>query len=185
MAEYKKVCKVCGKEFEPSHKLRAYCSDRCRRVMANRRCAEIYAQKHPQDKEKICAKCGETFLSSSNLTKYCDECRRKNNPVKVKKYCPICGKEVFRSKQAKYCSLTCAWKAKQVQSQRKSKPSLSANGTLCWHCKWACGKDGHCPWASHLVPVEGWEAKKTYLKVGEDAYTDSYIIKDCPLFEEG
>ena len=99
--------------------------------------------------------------------------------------CAMCGKKFKKSRNKKCCSSKCSWTAKQEQSQRKSKPSLSANGTLCWHCKWACGKDGHCPWASHLVPVEGWEAKKTYLKQQGEQYTDSYIVKDCPLFEEG
>ena len=136
MAEYKKVCKVCGKEFIAFNHRTAYCSELCRIV--------------------------------------------RHNVV-----CPMCGREFVRRRNEKYCSEKCAWTAKQIQSQRKSKFRLSANGTLCWHCEWATGKDGHCPWASHLVPVEGWEAKKVQLKISTSDYTDSYIVKECPLSEEG
>lgn len=134
---------------------------------------------------KVCKVCGKEFIAASHMARYCDECRRKNSPVKGEKICPICGKEVFRSKQAKYCSLSCAWKAKQEKSQKNNTSKLSKNGTLCWHCEWSTGKEGKCPWASHLIPVKGWEVKKVKLKVSTTDYTDSYVVKDCPLFEEG
>ena len=36
-----------------------------------------------------------------------------------------------------------------------------------------------------LTPVPGWTAKQTYLKQAEGQFTESYIVKDCPLYAEG
>ena len=160
MAEYNKICKVCGKEFVATNHKTVYCSEICR----IRGRSEIA---HRAYMKKVYGEVKENVLHGK------------------RKVCPICGKEFLSSNSAKYCSYACAWRAKQEQSKRRKRPNLSANGTLCWHCKWATGKDGHCPWASHLVPVEGWDAKKVKLKISAGEYTDSYIVKDCPLFEEG
>lgn len=55
--------------------------------------------------------------------------------------------------------------------------------TLCWSCAKACGK---CSWSDRsFTPVPGWKAKKTRLRVDDpNRYTDSYIVGECPLFED-
>lgn len=121
---------------------------------------------------KVCKICGKDFVTNNSKGIYCsDKCRRIGKSNIAYEYY---WKRAFKS-----------IKDKATNDNNKKKPKLSSNGTLCWHCKWATGKDGHCPWASHLVPVEGWEAKKVKLKVSMAGYTDSYIVKACPLFEEG
>ncbi len=59
--------------------------------------------------------------------------------------------------------------------------------TLCWKCANACGK---CSWSDGtFMPVSGWKAKKTRLRVSDrkddpDRYTDSYHVIECPQFED-
>ena len=57
--------------------------------------------------------------------------------------------------------------------------------TLCWECKKATG---YCSWSHCLEPVEGWTA----IKANSPRYNGeklrnkpSYIVIDCPEFEEG
>lgn len=53
--------------------------------------------------------------------------------------------------------------------------------TLCWQCKNATNPPPHiCPWASMLIPVKGWTAKKKYCN-GEETYK----VIECPLFQKG
>lgn len=137
--------------------------------------------------EKVCKVCGLWFVARSNRQVYCSDeckavgnarnasasCRRKieaefDKAVKEGKVCPVCGKVVTRSPRAKYCSKSCSWKAKQGQSKKTELPKLSATGTLCWHCEWATGKEGKCPWARSLTPVPGWTAKKVILKSAKE-----------------
>ena len=165
MATYNKVCKVCEKKFVATNANAAYCSDECR-IVGKREMARLrYMKKIFQDAKKTPAD--------------------KNHKDQKTIICSWCGKEFVRKKNEKYCSQSCAWKAKQQHSQRKSKPQLSANGTLCWHCEWATGKEGKCPWVRSFTPVPGWTAKQTYLRQTEGQFTESYIVKDCPLFKEG
>ena len=160
MATYDKVCKVCGREFVAKNHRTVYCSELCRAVGKSEASRKAYMK-------KVYGEVKENVLHGKRKT------------------CPVCGKEFLSSNSAKYCSYACRWKGKQENYQRKKKPRLSATGTLCWHCKWATGLEGHCPWARSLTPVSGWIAIKTQFRQSEGQYTDSYIVKDCPLFEEG
>lgn len=54
--------------------------------------------------------------------------------------------------------------------------------TLCWSCKNACGG---CSWSRDFTPVEGWNATPTKINSHRLGQIDSYIIHDCPEFEEG
>lgn len=156
--EIEKVCKVCGLWFVARSCRQVYCSDKCKAVGSARASAAVYKRKKEEKNQRA---------------------------IKDGKVCPVCGKVVLRRGGAKYCSKSCAWKAKQGQSKKKELPKLSATGTLCWHCEWATGKEGKCPWARSLKPVPGWTAKKVTLKISKGVYTDSYIVKECPLFREG
>ena len=56
--------------------------------------------------------------------------------------------------------------------------------TLCWDCKNAVKG---CSWSKDFIPVDGWKAKKTYLRPGEKRGKpiESYIVEKCPQFVEG
>lgn len=51
--------------------------------------------------------------------------------------------------------------------------------TLCWQCAKACGK---CSWSGgKFVPIDGWEAKPTYIK-DQEGVIRSFLITACPEF---
>jgi hypothetical protein len=56
--------------------------------------------------------------------------------------------------------------------------------TLCWRCQKAGGK---CSWSKSFIPIEGWKAIPTKLKINDrsrrDGETDSFDIYECPEFE--
>lgn len=57
--------------------------------------------------------------------------------------------------------------------------------SLCWKCK-KC--TGFCPWSMKVdgfKPVGGWKATPTKIPANnEEGYIDSFIVEECPLFEE-
>ena len=61
------------------------------------------------------------------------------------------------------------------------------NRTICWRCEKACGK---CSWSDGtFTPVPGWKAEKVKLRVKDNKddlnrYTDSYIVDECPQFDD-
>jgi hypothetical protein len=65
--------------------------------------------------------------------------------------------------------------------------TMGAQGTLCWGCEWAAGKDHKCPWSTKFKPVPGWNATPTKIVVNEINYKKtihSFFVKECPLFEK-
>lgn len=54
--------------------------------------------------------------------------------------------------------------------------------TLCWDCANACGG---CSWSNHWdhLPVDGWKAVETRVRMNNDDYEVSYIVLECPRFE--
>ena len=59
----------------------------------------------------------------------------------------------------------------------------SKPATLCYKCK---TPSPTCPWKYNYTPVEGWEAEPSKVAIsGNDSrMVDSYIVKQCPLYEE-
>lgn len=63
--------------------------------------------------------------------------------------------------------------------------------TLCWDCINAVPdpeKHHGCSWSIMFLPVPGWDAIYAPVRayVGNEATTtESYIVKKCPMFEEG
>lgn len=51
--------------------------------------------------------------------------------------------------------------------------------TLCWRCKWACGR---CPWSKNFTPISGWIATETKIPSSQYGHIKSYQIEQCPLF---
>lgn len=71
------------------------------------------------------------------------------------------------------------------------------SSTLCWSCKYACGK---CPWSEcdketrklKWQPVEGWRAIRTRILMHTKSdhrhkkhYETSYRVLACPQYEVG
>lgn len=54
------------------------------------------------------------------------------------------------------------------------------SNTICWNCD-KCG--GGCSWSHDLTPVKGWEVDEDYT-LFHGKKEDSYIVKECPLFEK-
>ena len=96
--------------------------------------------------------------------------RRRKRTVKVR-ICAYCGKEFVTKSSRKYCSRECS-----VMAQL-----LNAKDTICWNCKKATGG---CSWSDKLIPVDGWEAIPTRVKMVLDKVVDSYKVIGCPLFEQ-
>ena len=103
--------------------------------------------------------------------------------------CECCGKEFVRIWTAqKYCTTKCREKHyyslekehRQRQAERKRKHIEYSNSTLCWKCKNATGG---CSWSRDFVPVKGWDAKRTRIRLEKGTkYTESFIVKKCPEF---
>lgn len=51
---------------------------------------------------------------------------------------------------------------------------------ICFNCKNACCG---CSWSQFFIPVKGWTATKTTLKVNDIKTISTYNITACPLFE--
>jgi len=55
--------------------------------------------------------------------------------------------------------------------------------TKCWDCKKAVGG---CSWAREFIPVEGWKAVQTKLKLHNKLADEgclSFIVLECPEFK--
>lgn len=50
--------------------------------------------------------------------------------------------------------------------------------SLCWHC--SRSTDGSCSWSDRFEPVDGWIAQMVKRK--SQAYRESYLVIECPLF---
>lgn len=51
--------------------------------------------------------------------------------------------------------------------------------TICWMCVNATGR---CSWSEDLIPVEGWIAEPTKIKITDNQTLDSFKVLACPLF---
>ena len=54
--------------------------------------------------------------------------------------------------------------------------------TLCWDCANATDPDA-CEWAGRAVPVPGWKADQTTLRITKDEEIISYRVSMCPKFK--
>lgn len=66
----KKICKVCGKEFETENSKKCYCTFACRQEGMRR-----YAREYAKSYQNICKNCGKYFRAGRG-TSYCSpECK--------------------------------------------------------------------------------------------------------------
>ena len=103
--------------------------------------------------------------------------------------CKFCGKEFVRiGTGQKYCKPACRERAKRKRQKEFYEKRLEmnkpykkhSNATLCWQCQNATGG---CSWSQDFTPVEGWDAKRTRIRLEKGAkYTESFIVKKCPKF---
>ena len=110
MAEYKKICENCGKEYIAKSKKSKYCSSYCKGHAA---CVKL--RKYPtKEVEKTCLKCGKLFIGYFTKKYCCKECQdavenkkardlhiqqsnKEFNENSIEGYdyvvCPICGEK--------------------------------------------------------------------------------------------
>ena len=55
--------------------------------------------------------------------------------------------------------------------------------SICWDCGKACGG---CSWSDHNEhrPVSGWTAERTSIKGDKGARVESFLVIECPEFEQ-
>ena len=64
----KAACELCGTKFQVTHPLKRFCSDRCRRVVANRR------YRAHRTEIAACPRCGASFereATTKRLKRFC------------------------------------------------------------------------------------------------------------------
>lgn len=119
--------------------------------------------------------------------------RNHNNKLFVKKN--VVGSMFFNSKMELVISVKHMLKGRwgvdvfgsRAEAEEAARSMTDENGgklcsdTICWDCKKA---GGLCSWSSNHTPVEGWEAKETWIKFPEKV-VPSYCVLRCPEFEEG
>ena len=90
--------------------------------------------------------------------------------------CEYCGKVFYSEREKLYCSEEC--KARACYTKY--------DVTLCWSCK---KSTGFCSWSEDFIPVEGWKAIPTKIKATssprDNRFIDSFLVRECPLFERG
>lgn len=102
-------------------------------------------------------------------------------------------KRQMKTKVCRYCGKTFNTRTDKECCSRQCSAIVSANrrgqkDTLCWDCKKA-NADSNCSWANDFIPVEGWKAKPTIIKVTTqtkeraEQLSHSFIVIKCPLFE--
>ena len=119
----KKVCEICGREFEPNRR-QQFCSVECAKkakVVRNRK----YKQAKRQERKLICLTCGEEFKPTASRQKYCSpECYRVAKNLQAKQYppkqriCVICGaKFETQNYETKTCSPECSFIFRQERTK--------------------------------------------------------------------
>ena len=65
---------------------------------------------------------------------------------------------------------------------------IKTKDSICWDCKHSVpdkiGLRG-CAWSMYKMPVKGWVAEETKLKIAEGDYRTSYYVKECPEYAKG
>ena len=120
----KKICPICGKNFERQHNSQKYCSLKCAHIAKVQLSKNYPKSKHKRDTSKVhkaqCHICGKIFETTRGNKIYCsDECyiqscrirSRQKSKLKSEKRthtCPVCG-ETFETTRGnkKFCSSEC------------------------------------------------------------------------------
>lgn len=72
---------------------------------------------------------------------------------------------------------------------------MDKDQTICWRCRHAVPKINSrtgevryvrgCPWSIYRQPVIGWDAEERMLPGHNGRRMRSFLVKSCPMFEEG
>lgn len=114
---------------------------------------------------------------------------QREQMLRRKHLCIICEKPAEPRGERGYWSKCseCREKAKKAKRAADEK-SNKQKQSLCWFCRNAVpddkGKQG-CNWSRNKLPVDGWDAIPTKLKVAAHMTVPSYHVKTCPEFVEG
>lgn len=109
-AASKRICTVCGKEYQSYNKTRKYCSWHCAGLSdANIEKLRIICHIPKQHRQRIgrnckCKACGQQFFSIQRRN-YCIRCATYG--TKSNRVCVICGQQFKSSAPQKTCSVKC------------------------------------------------------------------------------
>ena len=116
---YKRVCPVCGIEFETNVYNKKTCSKECQ-VLHHRKVSMNYKKKNSKSKKRFdpipCKQCGKMFTPKSSINRFCSkECSKaffnvgRKLKVAPKVECPWCHKIFERSGRfQRFCCSKCA-----------------------------------------------------------------------------
>ena len=108
---------------------------------------------------------------------------------KKKHLCIDCGKPAEPRNEKGYYSRCAECRARATgETETPQEKARKGKMTLCWYCKNAIPDDKGdkgCSWSRNRLPVDGWEAKLTQLKVAKRLTMPSYQVIECPEFKEG
>jgi len=108
----KRVCQICGREFEAGTHHQLYCSRDCQKEKMRRRVNAWYLAHRSKHIRRTCKHCGREFEMTWKLRSFCSaECKaahKAEDGKRVTKTCAWCGKEFETSSKLKrYCSESC------------------------------------------------------------------------------
>ena len=141
----KKVCKLCGTEFETTSGKKIYCNRniecKCKacgkifigkcNIKCNDVCSRTCASKLSTGRSKVCPICGDTFIQNSARQKYCKHLKHA--------ICPICGKS-YEYECCPRHDTTCGSKECRITYAHEHIKQFYLNTTKI--CEW-CGKEFH------------------------------------------
>lgn len=169
-----RICKYCGKEFEPIHGNQLSCSKECRikhRIQVKVVSDEQKIKRNTSKKLKLiqnyannpktCKTCNKEFIQTHGRQEYCSpECKQERERIKNResyvptKYsvpgaCAICG-NIFNKihPDHKYCSEKCSSKAAQKKETEKYVQYRLEHPKTCVECgvlfNWNDNKQIYC-----------------------------------------
>lgn len=116
--KYKRICKICGKEFLAKHPKTEFC-DECKEKR-NKQGRQGTDTKKFKYSDRKCERCGAVYTPTSSRQKYCVECRSTVNKERDKSYvvhkseseyisvCPCCGEEFTKTGNNQIYCLRCS-----------------------------------------------------------------------------
>lgn len=110
--------------------------------------------------------------------------RDKRGILKWECDCDCGGKKIvsgssLRNGSTQSCG--CLQKENLIKNLRKLHGERDFTETKCWYCNNAYSG---CSWSADFIPVDGWNAKQTTLNFGHKT-VGSYIVYECPLYDQG
>lgn len=141
----KKICLICGDEFQPNSSKQKYCkksvtkicsvcgqpyegicSPEDKTVCNNITCKQLSGRVNANKKVKICRVCGQEFIPSSPRQADCNK--------SITKICKCCGKEYTGRCSMNDISVTCSEECKNKYASLQRQESYKKNEKICELC---------------------------------------------------